>query len=348
MTGTDIEITIGPDEAGMRLDRIVSRHLAECSRRTTGEMIRSGRVRVNGALKKPGYRLRNNDRITGIPIRGGTCIPPRPYPESAETDDFGSPAAGPFGPGKPIAPEPMDIDILYEDAALLVVNKPPGLVVHPAPGHPDGTLANGLLYHFPGIECAGPAGRPGIVHRIDKDTSGLLLVAKTPASHERLSCLFQSRKIRKTYLALVYGNPSKTSGEISKPISRHQKDRKKMAISREPGIGRDAYTSWRVLERYGGITLLQITILTGRTHQIRVHCNAMGHPLVGDATYGYKKPQRAFAIKPEWISLLTAARRQMLHSSAISLAHPETGMKMTFESPPADDMALLIRELNKS
>ncbi|MFO8111521.1 MAG: RluA family pseudouridine synthase [Desulfosalsimonadaceae bacterium] len=321
---SEINVTVGADETGVRLDHFVAAHLPEYSRSTVNQMIRLSRIQVNGSAKKPGQRLQFKDHVTGK------------IPAAANADSC------------VILPEPLDLDVLYEDDCLLVVNKPPGLVVHPAPGHPSGTLVHGLCYHYPEIKHTGPPDRPGIVHRLDKDTSGLLLVAKTEKARSQLAGLFQSRKIEKTYLAFVYGNPADETGRITHRISRHKKHRKKMAISPDPAEGRNADTTWRVLDHYNGICLLQLSIKTGRTHQIRVHCAAIGHPLVGDHTYGYKRPLRALNLPGETAGLISTIHRQMLHASTITFSHPETGLQTTVEAPLPADMTLFQQLLKKA
>ncbi len=326
----DLEITVGiniiicPDETGMRFDQVVSSRLAGCSRDYASQMIKTEQIRLNGKIKKPGHRLQPGDHITGtilIPVD----------PDLYE-----------------IQPEAVDLDILHEDSSLIVINKPPGLVVHPAPGHWNGTLVHGILYHYPETENIGTPGRPGIVHRIDKDTSGILIVAKNVEAHAYLTSLFKSRQIKKTYLAFAYGNPKESYGVITHPISRHKKDRKKMAVSQDPENGREAHTSWEVVERFNGLCLLRLEIKTGRTHQIRVHCASMGHPLVGDGVYGYKNPFRGFVFSSPVVRVLKTINRQMLHSHKITFIHPETDSETTFESPLPHDMSLLHQVLKDS
>jgi 23S rRNA pseudouridine1911/1915/1917 synthase len=256
-------------------------------------------------LKKSGYRVRAGEQIKGF-------IPP---PEPVR-----------------FHPEPIPLDILYEDMHLIVVNKPPGLVVHPAPGHHSGTLVNGLLYHCPNLEGIGTKLRPGIVHRLDKDTSGTLVVAKTGFVHHHLSDQFKSRRIEKKYLALVLGEPRADSGTISDPIGRHPIHRKRMSTTSRKG--REAETRWRVRKRIEGATLLELDLKTGRTHQIRVHCAAIHHPIIGDPVYGYRR-----------ISKQISAPRQMLHAWRLGFFHPATGEWMRFESPIPEDMQDLMNAL---
>ncbi len=320
---TRIDITVGTDAAGRRFDHFVSESLPEHTRSAIIRMIRLGRIKLNDSTAKPGHRLRLQDHITGS------------LPSDSATDN------------DELLTEPLDIDILYEDDWFIVINKPPGLVVHPAPGHASGTLVHGLCHRYPEIRLAGPPGRPGIVHRIDKDTSGLLLVAKTEKARLQLSELFRSRHVEKTYLAFVYGNPGNT-GRITLPIARHKKDRKKMGIPADPAHGRAADTAWEVVSRFDRICYLRLWIRTGRTHQIRVHCASMGHPIVGDTTYGFKNPSRAMQLDPETAKLARTAKRQMLHAWKITLPHPETGVETTFEAPLAGDMADFHRRLTTS
>ncbi|MBI9084788.1 MAG: RluA family pseudouridine synthase [Desulfobacterales bacterium] len=309
----DFSILVAPGEAGIRLDAILCSHIERCSRTMASAIIRDGLVRVDGAAKKAGYRVRPGEVIDGL------------LPEPEPVGYF---------------PEPVNFGILYEDRHLIVVDKPPGLVVHPAPGHATGTLVNGLLFHCPDLADSGGIGgriRPGIVHRLDKDTSGILLVAKHDAAHQHLSRQFKDRSVEKEYLALVHGNPANAGGRIQLPIGRHPVERKKMSTrSRTP---RDADTRWTVVKRFSGASLLRVRIHTGRTHQIRVHLSFLRLPVIGDPVYG-KAPRTA---PPE----LRSAERQMLHAHRITFTHPVDGNRMTFISPPAPDMQALIDILEK-
>ena len=230
----------------------------------------------------------------------------------------------------------------------MVLNKQAGLVVHPAPGHNSGTLVNALLHHCPDLAGIGGEIRPGIVHRLDKDTSGTMVVAKTADAHENLAGQFKNRKVQKKYLALVFGELKSDEGSLKLPIGRHPVHRKRMSTN-APG-GRFAETSWRVRKRLNGVTLLELTLKTGRTHQIRVHCSAMGHSIVGDKVYRSRKwmqnIDRLFQGKSSaTAALLKAVSRQMLHAWQLGLSHPETGEVMTFESPLPADMTELIAKL---
>lgn len=301
------------EDSDQRLDAFVSAHVGECSRSMAADLIRGGLIRVGVETKKPGYRLKPGEVIQGR-------IPP-PEPTSYE-------------------PEPIPLDILHEDGDIIVINKAPGLVVHPAPGHKTGTLVNGLLQHCPDLEGIGGQLRPGIVHRLDKDTSGLLVVAKNGPSLAGLAEQFKFRKVQKQYLALVHGETATESGAISLAIGRHPVDRKRMSTVTKNG--KSARTLWRVKARYLEATLLEVNLQTGRTHQIRVHCAAVQHPIVGDPVYGSRGGKRR---SNEVSLLLKTATRQMLHAWRIRFRHPKTGVSMSFECPPPHDMELIIDHL---
>jgi 23S rRNA pseudouridine1911/1915/1917 synthase len=305
-------ILVNEHESGRRLDVIIASHISNCSRSFSAGLIQKKAILVQGEVKKPGYRVKTGDYISvNIP-------PPKPEPVISE-------------------PETHDIDILYEDKHIIVINKEPGLVVHPAPGHSKGTLVNRLLYHCPEIEGIGGKLRPGIVHRLDKDTSGTIVAAKNDAAYINLAAQFKSRKIKKLYLALVFGVVKAESGSISLPIGRHPSNRKKMStLSRK---SRSAKTFWKVIERFTGATFLEFDLKTGRTHQIRVHCAAINHPVLGDPIYGGKKAAKKFP---------ASVPRQMLHAWRLEFAHPVTEEAMTFESPIPPDMKKLIETLRNS
>jgi 23S rRNA pseudouridine1911/1915/1917 synthase len=237
---------------------------------------------------------------------------------------------------------------LYQDRDILVLNKQAGLVVHPAPGHSSGTLVNALLFHCPDLEGIGGVIRPGIVHRLDKDTSGAMVVAKNANALENLAKQFKARTVQKKYLALVYGDLQGDEGAIKLPIGRHPTHRKRMSTTTRKG--RAAETFWRVRERFQGITLLELTLKTGRTHQIRVHCATVNHPVVGDPMYRPRKlliNRNQSNLSPQIIRLLKTIPRQMLHAWRLEFAHPQTGKWMFFECPVPQDMQLLIDELQK-
>ena len=244
------------ESGGERLDRFVSARCPELSRSRCARLVEEGWVRLNGGPAKPASPVHRGDVVEVV-------VPP-PAPSG-------------------LAAQEIPLSVVYQDPHLLVVDKPAGLTVHPAPGHPDRTLVNALLALVPDLPGIGGSERPGIVHRLDKDTSGLMVVAKTDAAHASLSRQLKERRVHKTYLALVTGLVTRDEGEIAGPIARHPRHRKRMAVI--PG-GREALTRYRVLERYPGCTLLQAYPVTGRTHQVRVHFAHMGHPLVGDGIYG--------------------------------------------------------------
>jgi len=302
------KILIHNQDAGKRMDAFVASLISGCSRSLAVNLILRGEIRIGGNLKKPGYKLKAGDEISGRI--------PRPEPI-------------------PFEPEPIELNILYEDTHLIVINKQPGLVIHPAPGHHTGTLVNGLLYHCPDLGGIGGKLRPGIVHRLDRNTSGTLVAAKNAVAQEHLASQFKSRKTVKTYLALVHGEVREASGTILLPIGRHPVHRKKMsAFSKK---GRDAETHWRVMEYFCGATLLKLGLKTGRTHQIRVHCSAMNHPVIGDDVYCGRRAGKNFPLK--------SVPRQMLHAWRLEFTHPVTEKIMRFESPIPEDMDGLIKVL---
>jgi len=310
---------ISSSDAGLRLDAVISGHVRGCSRSHAARLIRDGLVRVNTDLKKPGYRVKSGDQVEGE-------VPP---PETVSFD-----------------PEPMDLNVLHEDSDIIVINKPPDLVVHPAPGHYSGTLVNGLLHRCPDLAPIAGEIRPGIVHRLDKDTSGTLVVAKNPTALENLAGQFKDRTVVKKYLALVYGDVSSDQGEIDLPIGRHPTERKKMsAASRHP---RPALSLWKVRSRLGACSLLEIEIKTGRTHQIRVHCAAIHHPIIGDSLYGGRTGNQYRRQDPRLDFLSRCVERQMLHAWRLTLDHPRSRERMTFESPLAEDMQAFLDGFEQS
>jgi 23S rRNA pseudouridine1911/1915/1917 synthase len=256
----------------------------------------------------------------------GRAVKPTHHPRAGEQIRVHWPAAEPMT----LRPLAMTLDVLYEDEALLVLNKPPGLVVHPAAGDEQDTLVNALLHHCEGqLSGIGGVARPGIVHRLDKETSGCMVVAKTDSAHLALSAQFAGRKVEKFYQAIVCGELPRDQGEIRAAIARHSSHRKRMAVDEE--LGRPAHTSYKVRERLQGATLVEVLLHTGRTHQIRVHFQFLGFPLVGDATYARRQNAR--------LTELTryAAPRQMLHSWRLAFSHPRTGKRLAFEATPPED-----------
>jgi 23S rRNA pseudouridine1911/1915/1917 synthase len=315
-------IRVRPSDEGQRLDVLLASLLGDCTRTFVAGLIAAEHVRVDGRTKKPGYRVKSGENISGTV--------PAPVPVEFK-------------------PEPIPINIIYEDDYIVVLNKQPGLVVHPAPGHFSGTLVNGLLYHCPNLGGIGGELRPGIVHRLDKDTSGTLVVAKNDAAHTNLSRQFKSRKVKKDYLALVHGNMKPPTGSIKLPIGRHPVDRKRM--STVSPRGRTAETEWKTIEQFQGLALLEVHLKTGRTHQIRVHCAAMHHPIVGDRVYGPRKPEKTLVRgrrpSDQLLQILKSIERQMLHAWRLSFRHPHTGKAVTFESRLPEDMAAIIQRIRE-
>lgn len=289
-------------DAGARLDQFLAGR-TELTRSRVLQLIEQGCVRVDGAASgKAGLKLRAGQEVE--------MEVPSAKPAQVEAQD-------------------IPLSILYQDADIAVVDKPCGMVVHPAAGNEDGTLVNALLYHLDGLSGIGGEMRPGIVHRLDKDTSGLLIVAKNDRAHLSLCAQFKERTMEKHYLALATGRMREERGRIDAPIARHPTDRKRMAVV---AGGREAQTEYRVLEWLRGASYLDVHLLTGRTHQIRVHMQHIGHPLVGDPIYGAKHP----AIR---------ADRLMLHARTLRVRHPSTGEEMTFTSEPPADFSSAIQKL---
>jgi 23S rRNA pseudouridine1911/1915/1917 synthase len=296
-----------------RLDAFLRERFPNMSRSTWQRLIAQGAVKINGQQVK----------VTHHPMAGERVDITWPKPESPVTP-----------------PEAIALKVLYEDEDLLVIDKPAGLVVHPAAGHPEHTLVNALLHHCAGqLSGIGGVARPGIVHRLDKDTSGCLVVAKNDFTHLGLARLFASRKVSKTYLAIVCGRMAQGSGDIRAAVARHPTHRKRMAVM--GGQGRDAWTSYRVLELLEGATLVEAQLHTGRTHQVRVHFQHLGHPLVGDQTYGKRPNQR---LREE---TGCQANRQMLHAWKLALVHPRQERLLSFEAPWPEDFTSILQALRR-
>jgi len=293
------KVTVGAD----RLDRFLASQGLEITRSQIHRLIEDGQVAINGLHAKPSQKVRSGDIIVL------TILPPKPLA---------------------LVPQDIPVPLIYQDDHLIVLDKPSGLSVHPGPGHPDGTLVNALLAHCPDIKGVGGVIRPGIVHRLDKDTSGLMVVAKTDTAHLSLSKQLKNREVVKGYLAVSKGSINPVEGLIDLPIGRDPKNRKKMAVIEG---GRDSKTRYRVVEHLNGYEILQVYLETGRTHQIRVHLAYMGHALLGDQVYGKGN------------SLLG---RQFLHANHLKFIHPVTDMHMEFRSNLPDEMLVVIDELKSS
>ncbi len=300
-----ITLEVAVSEPGVRLDTFLRQHLPDVSRGTIQRLIESGHIRVNGRQAKPTHAPRAGDRIE-------VAWPP-PIPAEAQ-------------------PQDIPLSVLYEDEDLLVLDKPPGLVIHPAVGHADGTLVNALLHHCAGrLSGIGGVARPGIVHRLDKDTSGCLVVAKHDAAHVSLAAQFAGRSLHKVYQAVVCERVAASTGDIEVDVARHPSHRQRMAVV---SGGRKAWTQFRVAERLSGATWVEATLHTGRTHQIRVHFEHMGHPVVGDLVYGKRANSRLFE------ETGYRAPRQLLHAWRLGFEHPVNGRAMEFEAPlPVDFQA---------
>lgn len=284
---TPIQLKIEQGDSG-RLDKVLAGRLTQFSRSKLQRWISNGLVLVNGQQVADKYKVKIGDQVV--------VTPEGPHPID-------------------LKPEDIPLDIVYEDDDVLVVNKPQGMVVHPAPGHPDHTLVNALMYHSP-LSTINGEFRPGIVHRIDKDTSGLLMVAKNDRAHQSLAAQLKAKTTKREYIALVHGRIKEEKGTIDAPLGRSRKDRKKQAIVAN---GRHAVTHFKVLERYRNYTLIKCRLETGRTHQIRVHLASIGHPLAGDPLYGPRKT--------------LPGRGQYLHARLLGFVHPTTGKEVVFTAP---------------
>ncbi|MBR7182272.1 MAG: RluA family pseudouridine synthase [Clostridia bacterium] len=308
-----LEATVTDEAVGLRLDRFLSERF-DLTRSAAERLLVEGAVAVCGGQAVKNYRLRGGEQIT--------LSLPDPTPDEA-------------------LPEDIPLDIVYEDGDIVVVNKPKGMVVHPAAGNLTGTLVNALLHHCKGsLSGIGGVERPGIVHRIDKDTSGLLVVAKHDRAHLSLAEQLKTHTVSRVYRAVVLGNIREDEGTVSKRIARHPTDRKRMAVTRRPDEGREAVTHFRVLERFGAFTYIECRLETGRTHQIRVHMASLGHPLLGDPVYGgdgtrFEARHRA----------LIAG--QCLHAGELSLIHPVTEQPMTFQAPLPEAFESVLALLRK-
>ena len=291
-------------DAGKRVDAWLAGELEDLTRSGVQRLLEEGRVTLeNGRAPAKNYRLTGTEALTVA----------LPDPEAVEA-----------------LPQDIPLDVVYEDGDLIVVNKPKGLVVHPAPGHPDGTLVNALLHHCGGsLSGIGGALRPGIVHRIDRDTSGLIVAAKNDFAHQALSAQLQDHSLARTYECIALGGFREDRGTVDAPIGRHPTDRKRMAVTPN---GRPAVTHWEVLERFSGCTHLRCRLETGRTHQIRVHLAYLGHPILGDTVYGAKKP-------------VPGLQGQCLHAVGLRFVHPRTGEAVELRCPLPEEFQAQLRRL---
>ena len=298
-----IRLTVTSEEAGQRADSLLARRLEGLTRSAAARLLEEGRVTDRGRPAAKNLRVQPG-QVLEVQL---------PEPEEPEA-----------------RPQNIPLDVVYEDRDVIVVNKPKGMVVHPAPGHPDGTLVNALLHHC-GDSLSGIGGekRPGIVHRIDRDTSGLIIAAKNDAAHAALSAQLSDHTLARTYECLVMGNLRQDSGTVDAPIGRHPTDRKKMAV--EPRNGRRAVTHWEVIARYNGVTHVRCRLETGRTHQIRVHMAYIGHPILGDTVYGAKKPVPGLA-------------GQCLQAVELRFVHPRTGELVTVSCPRSPEFEQQLRK----
>ncbi|MEW6052409.1 MAG: RluA family pseudouridine synthase [Nitrospirota bacterium] len=305
------EMVVQISEAGERLDVFLAARTA-ITRSQIQKIIEKGHVSVNGRQTARNYRIRAGDTIAiELPVKSNEGL----------------------------EPEPIPVDILYADEYLVVVNKPAGMVMYPAAGHNQGTLMNAIAYHCPNLASAGGPLRPGVVHRLDKDTSGVIVIALDDNAYYGLVEQFRRRTVGRRYIALVSGALSEEQGEISRRIGRSGSDRKKM--STHARRGKEAVTKWKVLRRLGSVTLIEVKLGTGRTHQIRVHFASIGHPVLGDRTYGKKVE----AERGKGAAKITFPR-QMLHAAILGFVHPATGKYLEFSSPVPDDMKQKIEELS--
>ena len=308
----DLSFIVSPLHAGFRLDVFLAQADESFSRSQIKNAIAEGDVTVNGKEPKVSQHLKAGDIVV---------LHLEPAIDAVAV------------------PQNIPLDIVYEDASVVVINKPAGMVVHPAPGNPDNTLVNALLFHCHDLSGIGGVLRPGIVHRLDKETSGLIVAAKSDEAHRKLSTQFEKHDVHKKYVALVWGDVKGQSGEIVLPVGRHPVDRKKM--STKSRHGKDALTLWKVRERFGTATLLDVEIKTGRTHQIRVHLTERGYPVIGDAVYGNASKLQSIknaALK----AAIKSLDRQALHAAQLSFLHPQSNERMAFTAPLPRDIENLL------
>ncbi|MFO7654431.1 MAG: RluA family pseudouridine synthase [Candidatus Krumholzibacteriia bacterium] len=315
-----LRLTADPEAAGERLDAYLAAHVTDLSRTRIQAALAAGRVQVDGRARPKNHRLRGGEQIV---------LEPLPRAEMSAV------------------PERIPLEVVHEDEVMLVVNKPAGLVVHPAPGHAGGTLVNALLHRYPHLGAAGSSLRPGIVHRLDRDTSGLLVVALTEQAHAHLAAQLRRRTLGRRYLALSWGRWPAGAGELTSSLGRHPRHRKRMAVVVQGG--REALTRYRVEEDFSFCQLCTVELGTGRTHQIRVHFSHHGHPVVGDPTYGDDRRARGVPAVDRALAawVVRRAQRQLLHAAELRLTHPVTGEPRVFQAPPPPDLAEILAELRR-
>lgn len=309
--GRRLELVVPASAAGARLDRFLAESADVGTRSQAKRLVDAGRVTVDGVTRKSAHALAAGARVV--------ALLDVPLPTTIE-------------------PEDLPLVVLYEDAHLLAIDKPPGMVVHPAPGARRGTLVNALAYRLGALAGVGPADRPGIVHRLDRDTSGVLLVARTAAALEALARQFRERSVQKRYLAIVRGRVAKASGTIDQAIGRHPRERKRMSVRGHRA--RPAVTRWQVVERFADATLVRLAPETGRTHQLRVHLAAIGHPVLGDRVYGRRRAGRAAATPPDCV-------RQALHAEELRFAHPVSGEPVVVRAALPHDLDDVLARLRR-
>ncbi len=320
LSSEPVEFVVVDSDAGLRLDAVLAREFPAYSRVHLRRVIGAAGVKVDGRGAKPSYRLRPGQRVSVV-------LPeiPREAPQ----------------------PEDIPLEILYEDEWLAVINKPPGMVVHPARGHWSGTLASALAHHFGQLSSVGGPTRPGIVHRLDRDTSGAIVVAKNDQAHASMAEQFEARTIEKEYFAIVVGCPDRDRDYIDLPIGVHPYQREKMAVRREEGMSRPARSFYEVLDRFDGFATLRILPKTGRTHQIRVHLDSIGHPVLCDRQYGHRAEITRGEIRRDPSDTLVLLARQALHARRIKFSHPSTGVPIEVEAPLPADLDAVVAELRQ-
>jgi len=304
-----MKLRAGPEDRGLRVDVFLASRLDRMTRSHIQNLNRAGSILVDGLQQKDGYRIRGTEMIE---------VELQPAPPSV------------------LEPQAMPLHVYYEDEDLAIIEKPAGVVVHPGAGTGQNTIVHGLLFHFQGLSKAGGEMRPGIVHRLDKWTSGLLVVAKNDWTHSCLSRAFHDRKVQKTYIALVHGRPARAEAEIALNIGRHSTIRTRMAAN--SSTGRKALSRYRVVEEFRGLSLIEVKIMTGRTHQIRVHLSAIGHPVVGDNVYG-ESQFREFSKK------FGPLGRYFLHASELQFTHPKSGLELKFSSPLPGELGSFLERI---